>query len=409
MVKMSAENDPPDIAREVRRAVEEERWDDLVPLSDAHAQRVALTHPDVWPEAFDAAPDGWLQSHPRQRYMRTVYRAVEGRFSVPNGDELAMFDEWVNEQQHPLPRDMVLVEASRLQYLRLMGRFTEAMALVETMDDLIGMADDYRGFDDVLPSVYIPAGMTRLAAGDLPGAIAAFQAARHWSNVGPVHPADEHAANYLGVALHFAGNHSEARSTQASWAGERRFPPGSYAYVWESASLVLPGLSSLAGLDRPELERAIDQIDDGIDEDELWWVAAHLRARHGLYWGDIAQAVDELQNTLAKKRAVSAGNTLVSDVLTSDLADLLQAQGDLRELPGLADEKEARHPSVVLSRARLRMLRGELPAARSLLAVDSSSGQPLPSAPASWLVLRAAVERLDGGDVAADGFAAAAA
>lgn len=377
-------------------------------LSDAHAHRVALTDPDLLPEAFDSAPPGWLAKHPRQRYMREAHRAVAGRFAVPNGDELAAFDGWVCEQRHPLPRDTVLIETSRLQYLRLMGRYDEAMSLVDAIDDLIGAAEDYRGLDDVLPSVYIPIGMTRLVAGDVVGAIASFHAARQWSNVGPMHPADGHAANYLAVALHFAGNHSEASQTHAAWAGTRHHPAGSYGYLYEGASLVLPGLAALAGLDRIGVERAIGQIDEGVDEDELWWVGAHLRARYGLVWGDKALAVDELESTVAKRRTMIGTNTLVADVLAADLTDLLQAQGDLRESLE-SGSVNARHSSAVTSRARLRMLRGEIQSARSLLAVESSGGQPLSSAPSEWLVLRAAIERRDGRDSLADDYAAAAA
>ncbi|WP_353114607.1 helix-turn-helix transcriptional regulator [Microbacterium sp.] len=399
---------PDEIVREIRRLVDAQDWDGLVPLTEKYVQRVGLARPDVWPEVFAAFPREWLLAHPRQRYFAAVYQAVTGRYSVPDGEELAEYARWVESQEHPLPRDTILLEASRLQYVRLLGLFDEAPAVLERIERLTVEADDYRGLDDIMPSVYIPMGTTRLFLGDVRGAISAFAEARRWSSIGPPHPAYDHASNYLALALHLSGDPVLAASVQAPWAGRRRHPMGSYAYVYEGASLMLPAFAALARLDAEGLERAIGGFDAGIDDDELWWVAAHLRARHALYWGDPAVAAERLEHLLDEKAVMAPPRTLIRTVLLADLSDLYQAQGDLHRAVDAHREPSVEHPLAVLSRARLQMLLGDAPAARALLPVDAPDGLPRATAPGSWLALRAALDRVSDDDDA-DRFAVAAA
>lgn len=397
-----------EIVRELRRLVDAQDWDALVPLTEKYVQRVGLAHPDVWPEVFHAIPREWFTAHPRQRYFAAVYQAVTGRYSVPDGEELAEYARWVESQEHPLPRDTILLEASRLQYVRLMGLFEESLGVLERIEKLTAEADDYRGLDDIMPSVYIPVGTTRLFLGDVKGAVSAFAEARRWSSIGPPHPAYEHASNYLSLAMHLSGDPVLAASVQAPWAGQRRHPMGSYAYVYESASVVIPAFAALAVLDEAGLTRAIDGFDEGVDEDELWWITAHLRARHGLYWGDPAVTAERLEQTLAEKAVMAPAGTLIRTFLLTDLSDLYQAQGDLHRAAEAHEASEVGHPLSVLSRARLRMLVGDGPAARGMLSVDAPDGSPRATAPASWLVLRAALDR-GRDDENADRFAIAAA
>ncbi len=340
----------------VRAAVRDRRWDDLVELSERFFGRVCLTDPTAWAEAFSAAPEAWMDAHPRQRYLSAMVRSLAGNFTVVNSSSVAGMHAWIESQETPLARDLLGEALGRLQFFRVLGRFGEAAAVADEIERIIATTTEFTDFDDILPSVLIPVGTTRLLVGDIEGGITAFAEAERWSRLGAGHPARRHARNYRALAYALGGNFARARAVMEPDAGTRTAQNGTLAYIYENASVLLPAVLAVARLDRGAAEEALELIDEDAENDEFWWLATLVRARFALYWGDREGAVTLISQTFVAQRVLAGPDTLALTLLSATLSDLQQATGDLA---GAAQSLQTSgidrdHPAVRASLARLQ-------------------------------------------------------
>lgn len=340
----------------VRAATRAQRWDDLLELSNRYFGRVCLIDPLAWAEAFAAVPPEWFDEYPRQRYLAGMVRSLAGNFTVVDSANVQRMRDWIASQEAPLARDLLGEALGRLQFLRVLGRFSEAAAVADEMEQTIASTTEFTDFDDILPSVLIPVGTTRLMVGDIAGAVSAFSEAERWCRVGPQHPALPHTRNYRALAYALDGDFGLARTTMTAGAGTRSEPNGTLAHIYENASVFLPAILGLAAFDEDAAGRALDLIDEDAETDEFWWLATLVRARYALYWGNPEHGATTIRHALLTQQKLSGPGTLALTLLTATLSDLLQALGDLAAAADAlhTDGIDQQHPAVRASLARLR-------------------------------------------------------
>lgn len=372
-------------------SVLEERWDEVGRLASSHLIRISFEDPDALPAAFAALPRDWLRQHPRHVLLRSILESLGKPFTVGDHDDYELFVEWLERQALPLARDLICKHLGPLQYAKALGNLTDADAEVESVRRVIRETTEYTDFEDILPSVFIPIGATKLLLDDVPSAIALFTEAIRWSAIARDHPAEPHARNYLALAHAVDGDYAGAQDSAAAGIGIRTGAPGSFAHVYESSGLLVPPLLSLGALDEQSNSRELARIDQAVEETEFWALSAHLHARHALYWGDEAAAAEALERLLVSNSALSGAGSLAGSMLRADLSDLYQSLGVFAPaewaLDGILGKQS--HPMVRTSWLRLSALRGEHHAVLDDIRHLIQSRDPSELPVAAWAVIRA--------------------
>lgn len=230
-------------------------------------------------------------------------------------------------QVRPPDRELLAGQLGRMHYLRALGRFDEARSVADRMDAAIRAAQEFSGFEDVLPSMLIPMGTTRVLTGQIDDAISTFMAAVRWSSSGWPHPAERHARNYLALGYALRGHIRRARAEAASDDTTRSMIPGGLGHVFENGTQYLPALVALAELDRPAATAAIARLST-TEHHVFWWLDSAVRARFALFWGDCEPAARSLELDLLAHQSLCGPGSFARGVLNGTLADLRFASGD---------------------------------------------------------------------------------
>ncbi|MGM7699095.1 helix-turn-helix transcriptional regulator [Microbacterium sp. A84] len=394
---------------QLREAVRVEDWDTVEALEARHLTRIEMTEGAAWHRALSQAPDDWLRERPVLAFVSTMSLASGGGFNVPDPEPFERLIGWVEAQQNPPVRARLFAEVGLLQYQKMIGNYGEMSATIDRMEVLLDETTDYRSLGDLTPVLFLPMAIGALILGDAARARGFLgEARRRGAKAGP-HPILPHVQNYLALVYALEGDFGAAREYAADWVGRVEAPVGSLPAVYQGDAVMIAALLAMGDLDRARTDAAIASIPSTVEGDDLWWVAAHVRARRALLWGDRIVAARSLERLLAENAALAGAGTLVHTLLATDLSDLYQYAGDLFAASRSLENVHNLDPSSSTSRARLALLHGDIHAVREQLPVESGPRGYQSTAPAEWLALRARAERLDGDDARANDLAVTAA
>lgn len=203
-------------------AVQQSRWDDLGRLLDDHFFASLLQDPAMVRTALASTPDDWWECNPRHLNSRSQIAAIEGRLGTFEGRARQEFSSWVDGQECPATRDCLRILTTEIKWLLALGRFAQADALVDTVWTVLDNGMDTAGLQEMLPSVFILCGTTKLVMRDPEESIVFFEEALRWSSGWVKHPAEGHARNYLALAYALNSDHRRAAANITDWAGTRR-------------------------------------------------------------------------------------------------------------------------------------------------------------------------------------------
>lgn len=403
------EMDDMDYCAQLREAVHAGHWDTVEALEARHAIRIEMMEGSAWHRALSQAPLDWLNERPAMAFVASMSLAGRGGFTVPDPECLGRLVDWVESHQNPPIRARLLAEVGLLQYHKMSGNYEDMRAGIDRMEEMLKESTDYLSLGDLTPILFLPMAVGALILGDTARARAFLTEAKRWGSTADPHPIVPHVQNYLALVYAIEGDMGAARHYAADWVGCINAPAGSLPALYEGDAALVAALLAIGDLDRQRTEDALAVIPNSVDGDDLWWVAAHVRARHALLWGDRIVAARSLERLLAENSTLAGPATLIHTLLASDLSDLYQYAGDLFAAEKSLESIQDLHPSSSTSRARLALLRGDIHAVRKQLKVESGPIGFQTTAPPEWLALRAHAERLDGNDARADSKATAAA
>ena len=373
-----------DVVRELEAIARDERWDDLAAVVDDRFFAYLLRAPEALRHALEAVPEGWLQAHPRYLLARSLARARQSLGLLDDRD-LVIFREWVQSQAHPATRDRLGVLTGSLRHQMAAGRVEDASATASEIFAAIDHATDSAGFHDVLAPVLIRAGTAKLLAGDVSSTIASYSEALRWTRVRADNPFERVASQHLALAYAVAGNYAKADRELRDASEEGDELPGAEVAAYARA------LIAIGRLNREDAAALVARTESVGATSELTWMRVHVRARHALYWGDRDLMVHEVEDYLLAHRGLTRPGSMAGDHLRADLADLYQALGNLPAAEHVLGTRgvSPTHRSVLTSRSRLHLLRGEQERALAHLAEAEQLTGGRVHFLASWRVLQA--------------------
>lgn len=375
-------------------------WSSLAVIVDNEFFALLLTEPAALHDLLAAAPEEWLQENPRYLMARELAHSSTTRYGLGDDAVFKKFSKWVAETDGPATRDVLAVMQGRLRFFLAVGRFHDADTIANETLAAIAAATDVAGFVDVIPSILIRVGVTKLVTGDVESAIASFSDAVRWSKARGQHPIGRHAENYLALGLAVAGDITGAQKQLRHDPARAAAPLGTLAYLYETVGFLAAGMIALGGLDEEAAVAAIEGLSDFAETGELWWVASHLKARHALYWGDRETAIAGLEARLISHRGLGGPDALGGTVARADLADLYQAVGNYTAAEHVLKDTRANkgRSALLVARTRLELGLGEYNQALARLSSDDLIASGRDIVPAAVLTLQAAAHKHLGDD-----------
>ncbi|MFJ2368201.1 LuxR C-terminal-related transcriptional regulator [Microbacterium sp. NPDC087665] len=381
---------------ELQEMLEHERWDDIAILLDDYFFALSLAAPDAVLDLWSRAPRDWVHEHPRYLMAREISRNAWRSSAATERRLERTFADWVAGQDAPAARDVLGVKTAAIRRSLVYGRLDQALKIVDEAQELIRTAQEHDGFDDVLGSVLLRLGLARLLAGDLDAAIESFSEGWRWSRSTLPHPIAPYLAGHCALAHALAGDFAHAEEWLARSETDISTDPRTMTFHLQKAAVLARPLIDIAHFDRAAAEAYLTQSHHDVDSGELWWIDVHARARIALYWGEADGAVRLIERTLQAYPSLTAPGSLAGMILRANLSDLRQSQGDLDAAEQVLDaiDATAAHPSVVTSRARILMKKGQTEDALALIDRAARGRRRGSSIPSRWQVLRANAAQL---------------
>jgi DNA-binding CsgD family transcriptional regulator len=371
-------------------------WNDIAETLDDNFFRCLIAAPDLLEDLFAAAPADWYRQHPRQDMWRALFNAARRPHDLVDANARGRFRAWVEAQPAPHPRDVLLLQDSRLRDLLAHGWYEEASSL---SDRVLASLRSPRALEmaDAVPSAATRCGAAKLLVGDVDDAAILFAEALHWATRTDDHPAARDAAEHLALAHALADRFAEARDALDSEPGPPT-RPGALAGAFARA------LVALNALDLAGARSALSSIDRSPTGEALSWIELHIRARAALVDGTACEMIHRLTGALVTQAALFCPTSAPGAVLRGDLVSLYHGVDDLRAAedvlatPGLREED----PALLLPRARHAFLLGRPDRALALLRREEPTRSSVPARlTASGAVLAAAAELAASGSLSA--------
>ena len=349
------------LARRAVDSADRGDWGDVLRLVRAHASRIDLTDPAVWPAVFTAVPASALDQEPELAFIATVVRSFgRGSTHVPPEQRSALRAlEGLGAGRSP--RSDVLALFPEVEVERVLGRFDVALDRCRTLRERLVSHAERQEFEDLVPAASILLGATLLLVGrfdDAIGELRDCERAAQWTG----HPIARFAGAYLALAHLLADSPREADRYLASAPTRRTAPRGSWTFIYESETLFVPVLRALADADRRAAEAALERIDEHAERSPFGWLVAHAEARRGLLWGDgggsdggNGDALAEARRAFVNAGALAGPGTLARSVFAADVADLALAQGRAEEAMRAAFDGDSTVPTGLLDAVRARL------------------------------------------------------
>ncbi len=281
------------------------------------------------------------------------------------------------------------------------GSYHRAASKADDVHDLIENATDTAGFHDVLPSVFLRTGQTKLHVGDLAAASDSFSRAHRWAISRGTHPADTFIRSHLALVDALHGHLALAQAWLLPLEEGDVADQEGHARQLRTAELLIRALVSVCGGSESEAKAALDRVAYERSTSDLWWVGAHARALYDLQWGEPRRGIARLEQALRNNRLAGAPALLPGQLLRADLASLYQIVDELDaadrvlRTPGLDGAHDGSHVLVRAARARQNLLTGRpAEAAASVGSAPAGHGGGLDPVVS---VLHAAIEHAESG------------
>lgn len=385
-----------DLADAARRGL----WQRVDELLNENFYTYLLTDRDGLLEVLATLRDDWFAEYPRHRMSKELALA-SGPMQLLSDSVKNDFMAWVRSQETPAARDRLALHTLELRTMLATGSYHRAASKADEVHELVETATDTGGFYDVLPSVFLRTGQTKLQVGDLAAASDAFSRAHRWANSRRIHPADRFIRSHLALVDALHGDLTLAQAWLPPLEGGDAADEEGHGHQLKTAELLIRALVSVCGGSASEAKAALDRIAYERSTSDLWWVGTHARALYDLQWGEPRRGIARLEQALRNNRLGGAPTLLAGQLLRADLASLYQIVEELDaadrvlRTPGLDGNHGEAHVLVRAARARQSLLTGR--PAQAAVSVESTSAGHGGGLDPVVSVLHAAIEHAESG------------
>jgi len=342
------------LARQALEAADDGDWASVLQFARAHLARISMTDPAAWPAIFAQIPPDVVRRESTFVIIEALIRSLT-RGSVHVPPDLLGQVEAIEAGVPVRPTTRSILELfSRIESERLWGRLDSALAHGDVLGEHVRAHPSDESAEDLAPGAFILIGTTLLLKGRYEDALRAFHDAER-SAAWTEHPTARFARAYLALCHLLADAPDQAERYVDAAPTRRTARPGTWIFLYESATLFVPLLRALADADRRAALTALDAIDERAERSPFGWLAVHARARIALLWGEPSQALVTARRAFVNLGAYAGPGTLVRSVLNADIADLALAQGDFDEAVNAAFDQDATAPAALLDAARSRL------------------------------------------------------
>ncbi|HVX21506.1 MAG TPA: LuxR C-terminal-related transcriptional regulator [Acidimicrobiales bacterium] len=377
-----ARDQPDDALLSLQHAVDGEDWEQAKRIWTLHGPTLRMLAPGPFRQALDAIPADALVGHPAILIDRQVSGTADADSDLDGRMDTirTYFTSSTQMMQRPLDGlpapDLVYLGTGHLIGLRMRGRLADSDRFAQTLARRVSATvQDAEAAVDGLGWFNLQWGLTRTLLGDDAGAVQAYR--RAWACCNRV-PANWIAANVAAnLALSYAVRGDAAQARQ--WLNRyRRFETSDQwaHYLVSIGAHLTDGLLALDRLDEDGVQAALAHLGDGTSPVELWPYVAWLRAQHALYFGDPASGLADLDDAdrahpgerSGEQSGEWPGEGVAAQLLARSRVDLLMASGHGAQAAAVLEGWEPSSPMAAVPAARLALLDGEDPAARSAAA-----------------------------------------
>lgn len=382
-------------AHEFNDAVQNELWDRADELLNEKFYAFLLTDREGLRRGLASLPEAWFDAHPRHRLTREI--ASASGFMQLLGDNIQRtFTDWVGAQAQPAARDQLALHSLKMRKMLVTGNYRRAASIADDIREFVTDAPDTGGFYDVLPSVLLRAGQTKLHVGDLAAASDAFSRAHRWASSRGTHPTDRYIRSHLALVDALHGDILLAKAWFLPIDEDEKPEGEGLVHQLETADLLIRALVSVCSGSAEEAGEALERVAYEGSNSDLWWVGAHARALYELQWGDPLRGVARLEQALRNHPSASAPDLLPGQLLRADLASLYQVANELGAAERVlrTPNLDRKHVLVRAAHARQNLLTGRpAEAAASIELPHEGGGDFTPIT----TVLQAVIEHAESG------------
>ncbi|MGH3501107.1 MAG: LuxR C-terminal-related transcriptional regulator [Nocardioidaceae bacterium] len=323
--------------------------------------QLAVSHPEALELAFTEIPDDALDQYPLAVIVRSIAQPtreanVRTTFKLPASKARLESLGRSNRAREALAMGTALMLA-----LRRRGDAQEALSLAQRMEVVARAACDgpSPATQEMLPLVFLQAGITLQALGETDDAIMPLTEAYKTAGSGP----------YRGIAYEAAGalalsetllEHATAAQTWLDRQAESPAPAprGPLAESMTVSRRVAQLLLAIDQLDRSAADTGIaDLAETNMADEDLWAFVLFARTRYALVWGGRTEVLKQISRARAVRRATPWRRALEVFLRTAEV-NLLTALGRPNAAQKVLDAAERATRLLYPSRARLALLTG---------------------------------------------------
>ncbi|SDD34972.1 LuxR family transcriptional regulator, maltose regulon positive regulatory protein [Rhodococcus tukisamuensis] len=349
-----------DLPEALVHAVEAEQWDLALSIVGENWVEMIHTRPTVLRESLTALPPSVVEGFPTVKAARELFvRWGSDQVEVPYPGAAGPAGRTAGSRAPLSLRDTLILNTVQMMVLRFAGEFGRAVDLAVHTSALAAgtAAADRSEVDEILPLLRLQWSITRQLAGDLGESTTDLLRAYRTSELGGIEFAARNAAGALALNYALTGEYgladqwleAEARfGVPAGWVGPMVRVPG----------LVARALVGVGRLDTASAARALDQLDDLSDRDELWGFAVYARCRLDLARGAAEEGLDRVRRAVAVYGRWLRPGSVSGPLLVAVEAELRCALGRATEARAAVAGTYRSHPLVALARARVEFQTG---------------------------------------------------
>jgi LuxR family maltose regulon positive regulatory protein len=363
-------------AQALAHAVDAHDWALVMSIVDSSWRTLLPEHPEALSAALTSAPAAVLSSSTRAIAARDILLHAPDDLLLS-----AISPPSSNENLSATSTDaMAAVDASLAMMiaLRRRGQFVHAQEVAHRLGSItrFARASQATSMSELLPSVSLQIGVSRLLAGDAAGAVKPLRSA--WENASDHRTARVERDSAGKLALLHAINGDMRQATRwLSRYNAAEYPTGQSRHTIATTGKIAEALIALERHNAAHVDAAVDILSDAEDGDEFWAYLEYARAQCSLEVGDPS---DMLAHVDLERRAHGhwlTPESAAAPMLAAVEADLLMATGRGNQASAILEAVGADRGLLRVSRARLALLAGDAERALYL----SSDGKWLRAAP----------------------------
>jgi LuxR family maltose regulon positive regulatory protein len=353
----------------LRHATQARHWPLVVQIIDTSWRELLLRAREDLYRALLSTPLEVIATSPRALAVRDIYlhgpdnRVLSAADLPTDGSELAYLGGGERA------RDVLDTGLAVLGALRRRGLFGRAHGYAGQLLEIAATArtSQPEAVEDLIPSIHLTAGQTRLLADDLLGCLDPLQRAYDWAAEAPFDYILPDAAATLALVHALAGQLQLA----GTWLRRRDAAPEPSTWLAPAIGVKSTVTRLLLALDRLELDPAPPGVEDDplidrnrVDEWGAFLVYAHVR--YHLHTGTVLDALNLLDRARALHPRWFRSGSTAGPLLAAAEADLLIALGRGNHAQSVLHGALAKHPRLRVGQARLALLAGDSAAALRL-------------------------------------------